>query len=102
MKRIIAVLVCMLLLCRYQLSAQTFPSGFSKANIGSGWNQPVGAAFSKEGTQLFVWEKGGKVFMCKWNSSTHIYTKQSTPVIDISPEVGDWRDHGLAGLCIGP
>jgi glucose/arabinose dehydrogenase len=87
-----------------QLSAQTFPAdpGFSKSNIGSGWNQPVGAAFSKDGKQLFIWEKGGKVFLCKWNSSTQGYDKQNTPVLDISPEVGNWRDHGMLGFALDP
>ena len=102
MKRFNSLLICMLLLGSFQLQAQTVPTGFSKANIGAGWDQPVGAAFTKAGTTLFVWQKGGKVFVCKLNSATHVYAKQSTPVIDLSAEVGDWRDHGLLGFALDP
>ena len=28
--------------------------------------------------------------------------KQTTPVLDISEEVGDWRDHGLLGFTLDP
>ncbi len=96
-------LVIMILFCAPVIvNAQTFPAGFSSSNIGSGWNQPIGAAFNKTGTKLFVWEKGGKVYVCKWNSSTQIYDKQATPVLDISPEVGNWRDFGLTGFALDP
>jgi len=84
------------------MSAQTVPSGFSMTTIGSGWSEPVGTAFNKAGTKLFVWEKGGRVYVCNWNASTQVYTKQSTPVLDISPEVGNWRDHGMLGFAIDP
>jgi glucose/arabinose dehydrogenase len=84
------------------LKAQTVPAGFSVAGIASGWNQPVGAAFSKDGKKLFVWEKGGKVYVCNWNNTTQKYDKQTTPVLDISPEVGDWRDFGLLGFALDP
>jgi len=43
------------------LNAQTLPTGFSVSTVGSGWSEPVGTAFNKTGTKLFVWEKGGKV-----------------------------------------
>ncbi len=102
MKRLLSVLILTIAISGNYLSAQTFPTGFSKTNIGSGWNQPVGAAFSPDGTKLFVWEKGGKVYICKWNSATQTYNKQSTPVLDISPEVGNWRDHGLLGFALDP
>ena len=102
MKRLLFVLAITLFGWTVQLSAQTFPSGFSKSNIGSGWNQPVGATFSKDGNKLFVWEKGGKVYMCKWNPITQVYNKQATPVLDISQEVGNWRDHGLLGFALDP
>lgn len=95
--------LCLLLIlfCIYNTTnGQTFQSGFSATNIGSGWNSPVGAAFNRTGTRLFVWEKGGKVFVCNWNGST--YVKQSTAVLDISPEVGNWRDHGMLGFALDP
>ncbi len=74
------------------------PTGFSSTNIGSGWVAPVGTAFDNSGNKLFVWEKGGRVYLCNWNSTTSAYVKQTTPVLNISPEVGDWRDHGMLGF----
>lgn len=82
--------------------AQTLPPGFSISTIGTGWTQPVGAAFNKAGTKLFVWEKAGKLYVCNWDLATQTYIKQAIPVLDISPEVGDWRDHGMLGFTIDP
>jgi glucose/arabinose dehydrogenase len=84
------------------LFSQTLPTGFSVSDIGSAWNQSVGAAFSNDGKKLFVWEKAGKIFECIWDATSQTYTKQTTPVLDISPEVGDWRDHGLLGFALDP
>ncbi len=85
------------------LNAQTFSdANFSASNIGSGWSEPCGAVFNKTGTKLFVWEKGGKVYVCNWNTTSQTYVKQSTVVLDISPEVGNWRDHGLLGFVLDP
>ena len=84
------------------VNAQTLPQGFFIRNIGTGWNEPVGSAFNKSGTQLFVWEKGGKVFVCNYIAATNSYRKQAKPVLDISHEVGNWRDHGLLGFALDP
>ena len=78
------------------------PPGFSYSYAVTGLSQPVGSAFNSDGTKLFVWEKGGKVYLFNWNSSTQQYVKQTTPVLDISPEVGNWRDHGLVGFAVDP
>ena len=88
--------------CFCRSFSQTLPTGFSFTNIGSGWNEPVGTAFSKDGKKLFVWQKDGKVYVCNWNASTHVYDKQATAVLDISEEVGDWRDHGMLGFALDP
>ena len=97
MKYFNLTLVLFASLCISQTAwAQTVPTGYSITNIASGWVNPVGGTFNKNGTQLFVWEKGGKVWLCNWNVNTSKYEKQSTPVLDISQEVGDWRDFGLA------
>ena len=82
--------------------SQTFPAGFTYSTIGSGWSEPVGAAFNKAGTKMFVWEKGGRVYVCNRNATTQAYDKQSTVVLDISPEVGNWRDHGMLGFALDP
>ncbi|MBC7946528.1 MAG: PQQ-dependent sugar dehydrogenase [Chitinophagaceae bacterium] len=78
------------------------PAAWPETALGSGWNTPVGATFSKDGQKLFVWEKGGKVFVCNRNPATQLYDKQSTPVLDISAEVGDWFDMGFLGLVLDP
>lgn len=82
--------------------AQTVPAGFTITNIASGWNQPTGSTFNNAGTKLFVWEKRGRVYVCNWDNTNQVYVKQSTPVVDIGPEVGNWRDHGLLGFALDP
>jgi len=95
--------ICALfLLARLSTSAQSLPSGFYSADVASGWDEPVGAAFSKDGKKLFVWEKGGKLYVCNWNNITAVYDKQPSPVLDISPEVGNWRDFGMLGFALDP
>ncbi|MES2730700.1 MAG: PA14 domain-containing protein [Bacteroidota bacterium] len=76
--------------------AQAPPANFSTAVIGSGWNQPVGLTFSPDGNIMFVWEKGGKV----WTVIGGI--KSASPLLDISPEVGNFGDHGLIGFAVAP
>lgn len=85
-----------------QVKAQTVPTGFTTTNIGGTWTEPVGVAFNKTGSKLFVWEKGGKVYLLNRVGTTSSYTRQTTPLLDISPEVGNWRDHGLLGFALDP
>ncbi len=86
-------------------NAQTFSSGAglvaTQATDITNWSQPVGAVFSKDGNQLFVWEKAGIVYVCKRNAQGN-YIRQATPVINISEEVGNWRDFGLLGFALDP
>src|SRR5688572_29984910 len=89
-------------LCCGNILSQTFADpNFASIPIGSGWNTPTGATFSKDGQNLFVWQKGGKVFVCKRDGSGN-YIKQTQPVIDIEPEVADWDAHGLVGFAVDP
>ena len=97
-----ALIFISLVICCPNAKAQTVPTGFSVTNIATGWTNPVGGTFTKDGKKLFVWEKGGKVWVCIWNPSTSKYEKQSVPVLDISPEVGDWRDLGMLGFAVDP
>lgn len=90
-----------LFLASFNIVSAQLPTGFSTIYVASGWTEPVGATFSTDGQQLFVWEKAGKVFVCKRDASG-TYIKQSTPVLDISSEVGNWRDHGLLGFTLDP
>ena len=101
MRKIFLAVSAILFIC-VSLNAQSFAvPGFSTNNIGSNWVLPMGTVFSKDGLKLFVWEKGGKVFVCNRNADG-LYTKQTTPVLDISTEVGNWADHGLNGFALDP
>jgi len=72
-----------------------WPAGFVSVPVGADWQQPVGIAFAPSGA-LFVWEKAGRV----WSVVDGV--KSAQPVLDISEEVGDWRDHGFLGFAVDP
>ena len=82
---------------------QTLPPGFSisDASSGSTWSAPVGTAFTPDGQRLFVWEKNGAVYVCNRQANGN-YAKQGQPVINLSDEVGGWRDFGLIGFALDP
>ena len=71
------------------------PSGFSDQLYMGNWNQVVGFVYDDNG-RMFVWEKAGKV----WIVENGI--KASSPILDISEEVGGWRDFGLVGFVLDP
>ncbi|QHT67168.1 T9SS type A sorting domain-containing protein [Rhodocytophaga rosea] len=72
------------------------PTGFTDQLVSGSWNAAVGFTFNPAGTRMYVWEKGGKVWIVENG------VKLSTPLIDISDEVGDWKDHGLLGFALHP
>ena len=76
------------------------PTGFTLSKAQTGYNQPMGLVFSANQQQQFVWDKSGKVWVSTWNGTS--YVQQTTPVLDISEEVGDWRDFGLMSVCLDP
>ena len=82
-----------------QLFAQ-LPSGFSRSLVQDNYTNPVGLVFSTDGNQFYVWEKSGRVWVSTWNGTS--YVRQSTPVLDISEEVGEWNDFGLHSFCLDP
>ncbi|MBL8000976.1 MAG: PQQ-dependent sugar dehydrogenase, partial [Flavobacteriales bacterium] len=75
--------------------AQTVPSGFNDGLVMGGWVEPVGFA-PLSPTRYYVWEKRGIV----WVVDNGV--KLGTPLIDLSEEVGNWRDHGLLGFALDP
>ncbi len=95
---LIILLTC-LLSAKSSLFAQ-LPSGFSKSTVQENYTSPVGLIFSGDGNRFFVWEKSGKVWASTWNGSS--YVRQSTAMIDISEEVGEWNDLGLHSICLDP
>ena len=96
------IFISIYILCIHAFG-QTLPAGFSVSDVSSGstWSQPVGAVFSKDGLKLFVWEKNGRVYVCTRETSGN-YKKQLTAVLDVSDEVGGWRDFGLLGFALDP
>lgn len=73
----------------------SWPPNFFASSVGSGWNQPVGITFAQDG-RMFVWEKGGRV----WRVENGV--KQSPALLDLSQEVGNWRDYGMLGFALDP
>jgi glucose/arabinose dehydrogenase/PKD repeat protein len=71
------------------------PAGFVEDSITGPWTQPVGITFATDG-RMFVWEKAGKLWEVTGNA------KAAAPLLDISEEVGNWRDFGMLGLALDP
>jgi glucose/arabinose dehydrogenase len=72
-----------------------WPSNFVATSVADNWQQPVGLTFAADG-RMIVWEKAGRV----WTVENGV--KTAAPLLDLSEEVGDWRDHGLLGLALDP
>jgi glucose/arabinose dehydrogenase len=70
------------------------PLGFNSITLSSGWNQAVGLTFNQSGTQMFIWERGGKLWVVENNIKTLF--------LDISAEVGSYKDLGLLGFTLHP
>ena len=79
-----------------QSEAITLPSGFIEEEVGTGWDNAVGITFSSSG-RMFVWEKAGKVWEVQADG-----TRAAQPLIDLSQEVGNWRDYGMLGFALHP
>lgn len=88
-----AVALIAILVFQAPLAAQ--PSGFVEEEIGSGWQSPVGATFAADG-RMFVWDKAGRVWIVENDQ------RLPTPLIDLSDEVGNWRDYGMLGFALHP
>jgi len=89
------LLLLFAILCSAIPKASAQPSGFSDELVIDGWSQAVGITFDENG-RMYIWEKGGKV----WTVENGV--RSTTPLIDISEEVGNWRDFGLVGFALDP
>jgi hypothetical protein len=76
-------------------SLHSQPAGFSDNLYLSGWDEVAGFTWDANG-RMYVWERKGKVWVVVNG------VKQSTPLLDISEEVGGWRDFGLLGFALDP
>ena len=75
--------------------AQTLPPEFSEALVMSGFYEPVGCTWDATG-RSYVWEKRGMVWIIENG------LRLPDPLIDLSEEVGNWRDHGMLGFTLDP
>jgi glucose/arabinose dehydrogenase len=76
-------------------NSRVWPQGLIEVPVASGWQEPVGLCFAEDG-RMFVWEKSGRV----WNVENGV--KAAQPLIDLSEEVGNWRDFGMLGFALDP
>lgn len=78
-----------------ETKAQTLQPNFSDALVMGGWTEPVGATWDANG-RLYVWEKRGMVWIVENG------VRLPNPLLNISDEVGNWRDHGFLGFALDP
>ncbi len=71
------------------------PENFNDQAVSAGWTEATGLTFDDRG-RMFVWEKRGMVHIVEHGN------RLPEPLIDISEEVGNWRDHGLLGFTLHP
>lgn len=89
---LLAMLPCMLF---EQAQGQSLPGGFADQLFLGGWVEPVGTTWDANG-RMYVWEKRGMVWIVENG------VRLPAPLIDISDEVGNWRDHGCLGFALDP
>ncbi len=77
------------------MKGATYPPGFVGETVGGTWTEGVGLTFDANG-RMYVWEKAGRIWLVENG------VRLSTPLLDISQEVGNWRDHGLMGMVLHP
>ena len=90
-----ALLLSFLSVSLPQARAQSVPAGFNDAVVVSGFSEPVGFTFDAN-DRMYVWEKQGKVWIVQNG------VRLPSPLINISEEVGNWRDHGCLGFALDP
>ncbi|MCB0794952.1 MAG: PQQ-dependent sugar dehydrogenase [Flavobacteriales bacterium] len=77
-------------------TGQAVPADFSTIPVSSGWNEPQGMVWDDAG-RMYVWEKAGQVWIVEPDG-----TRLVDPLIDLSEEVGNWRDQGMLGFALDP
>ncbi|MDF7811563.1 malectin domain-containing carbohydrate-binding protein [Hymenobacter sp. YC55] len=92
--KLLLVLLLFTLTLKQKALAQSPPPGFTSVTVSSGWDEAVGLTFNKAGSHLFVWERPGRV----WT----LQNGQKSLLLDLSEEVGAWRDFGLLGFALHP
>ncbi|WP_282775419.1 PQQ-dependent sugar dehydrogenase [Phaeodactylibacter xiamenensis] len=83
-----------LLLITGGLCAQELPEDFYDITYLTELDNPMGMTFDENG-RMYVWEKKGVVRVV--DTAGNLYPE---PLIDISEEVSNWKDHGLMGFTL--
>lgn len=77
-------------------SAVALPPGFVLESISTGWDEVAGIAPLADG-RVIAWERDGRLWMIDPGSS-----RDPELMLDLSPEVGGWRDYGLLSVLPDP
>lgn len=72
------------------------PDGFEVEIWAGDWREIVGITPTGDG-RFVAWERGGLAWMVGPDGQA-----STEPLVDLSDEVGAWRDHGLLGLAVDP
>lgn len=72
------------------------PDFYDTQYLSNSFDFAIGMTFDENG-RMYVWEKAGKVFVV--DTSGVLYPE---PLLDISEEVANWKDHGLMGFALDP
>lgn len=84
----------MLLFLAGGLPAQELPEDFYDITYLSELEDPIGLTFDDNG-RMYVWEKKGVVRVV--DTAGNLYP---APLVDLSEEVSNWKDHGLMGFTL--
>lgn len=76
------------------------PENYSAETLSDTFAQPMGTVFNHNGTKMFVWTYNGQIYVLNWDGTD--YVLQADAVLDISDEVGSWRDFGFLSMCLDP
>ena len=76
-------------------SAASVPSGFTDTDVSGYLPEVAGITFETNGL-MYAWERAGRVWIYEND------VRLAAPLIDISPEVGAYDDHGLLGFALDP
>ncbi|HFA49705.1 MAG TPA: PKD domain-containing protein [Bacteroidetes bacterium] len=90
-----AFLLAFTFLFSFSKNTTAQPAGFTDQLFLGGWNEVAGFKWDANG-RMYVWERKGKVWIVENG------VKLPSPLLDISDEVGGWRDFGLLGFALDP
>jgi hypothetical protein len=82
-------------LCTVAAGGARLPPGFSSTTVASGFERPVGIAFTGDG-RMFVAEQGGMIWVVQEGETL------PEPFIDLHEEVNGPWDRGMLGIALDP